>query len=174
MKRCALLVLGLYALFMIVIFGPLAFVSLYPHTPYPDVPFKVYAWWPFWVFLALCLFAQWLLLRTPVEPAQGRPHGHANVIIPIATGGFLAMVLAAGIGYCLGVVVFGEKPTPGGDIFGYALLGVLPLTWILWTAFFCFLDYRKEPKDALSRQCRLLLAGRIADWQWLYDPGIHP
>lgn len=163
MKRCALLVLGLYALFMVAIFGPFAFVCLYPQVPYPDVPFKVYGWWPFWAFLGVCLLAQWLLIRTPVEPAKDRPHGRANVIIPIATGGFLAMALLSGAGFSLRFALLGEKDSPAGDLFLYALYGMLPLTWILWTAFFCFLDYRKEPKSVLSRQCRALLAGSLLE-----------
>jgi hypothetical protein len=182
MKRCALTVLGLYALFMLVVVGPLAYLAFLPEANV-DV-FKIYLFWPMWAALGVTVLAQYLLIRTPVEPLAERPHKRANVIIPIATAGLLAGILVAGIGLCLFFVLFGEDanklpPTaigryilsvlPGSygmsfnDFCLWGILAFLPLTWLIWGVVFSFVDYRREPKDVLSRQCRLLLAGSLLE-----------
>ena len=180
MKRCALTVLGLYALFLIVIIGPLAF--LLSELPSLNTSaWKIYIALPFWIILAVMVLAQWLLIRTPVEPPQGRPHKRANVIIPIVTSGFLASILLAGLYFSMHFIVFGEGDkvpeigqkvkamisddalqflnTHGGLLFWGSLL----MMWIVWSVVFSFVDYRKEPQTALARQCQLLIAGSLLE-----------
>ncbi|MBI3991529.1 MAG: hypothetical protein HY350_05200, partial [Candidatus Omnitrophica bacterium] len=72
MRKVASLVVLLYALIIIVLTIPVLFACFFPEIPASWI-IKVFSQWIFWVWFALMLLCQVILLFVPLKIADGRP-----------------------------------------------------------------------------------------------------
>ena len=201
MKRWAVFTVLLYGVLLLLLSAPVISVCSYkwyndaPAGWRPDVHFsealKVYKEWVFWIWFAVLLGAQALLLLVPLDLSEKRLKPRVNILIPIIISAFLlANLCFAGL-LSLLVGVFNEG---GWEAFGglaelifenqfstqaftaagssgiskdwqYAImfLQILGLFWLLWG--FIFYRYAKNdlPETLNERIVKWLLRGSILD-----------
>lgn len=159
MKRWAFIVLGLYLLIMVVLAMPVAALAFAGQVGLADLP-RLYASWPFWLWLVLMLLCQAALLSVPVRVASRRPVTRRSLLLPVLVAGLMMGSLAAGAVYSLAEAVFRDK-IPEWP--GWAGVAVGVLIWCGWSLVFYRMSRSLEPSDVISKQCRLLLKGSILE-----------
>jgi len=134
---------------------------------------KIYANWSYWLWLAVLVAGQVLLLLLPIHIAERRLPARRPLKIPvIVTAFFLANLLFAGI---LSIVfaVYGDKVPDSFDLggsddksgVGALLTGILFLMifWLVWSIVFRHATQSDEPNALLERSTRWLLRGSILE-----------
>lgn len=117
MKRWAIVTVGLYALLLLSLTVPgiyLASISFAGATAWTfTLPFSeawaVFREWGYWVWLAILVAAQALLLLVPVRQAERRLRARRTLAVPVVTASFLlANLLLAGV-FAVLAALFGDK-----------------------------------------------------------------
>jgi hypothetical protein len=202
LKRWAVLVAGLYCLLLFLLVTPLAMICWVKWSSQPPAGLKFemsfsdllegYKEWGFWVWLAVLVTAQALLLLVPLDLREKRLTPRVSVLVPIGTTAFLlANLFFAGL-ICLSVAVFGDKALDAIGAVGSLLVknpastriltnaGVtsnlgdtltfmvgffqfLGLFWVFWAFIFYRAAKRDTPDSLLQRTTRWLLRGSILE-----------
>ena len=182
MKRWAILTVLLYALALLLLTLPLLLIAFGSwgssgHLGLPEA-FRVYSNWWYWLWLAVLVAGQLLLLLLPVSIAERRLPARRPLRIPvIVTGFFLANLVFAGL-VAIFCAVFKEE---GFNIFGFAtpfksneqapsnfqietgmVLTVL-VFWFVWAAIFRSFAKSDGPDSLVKRVTRWLLCGSILE-----------
>ena len=100
MKRWAIITVTLYALLLLLMTVPLAFLAclrldVSPHGTAFQSRFdlqetlRAMIHWSYWLWLAVFTAAQGLLLLVPVKAAERRPVSRRHLLVPVVTGAFL-------------------------------------------------------------------------------------
>src|SRR2546422_312139 len=98
MKRWALVVVLLYFLIVVALTVPvltLAFFQTSEPMKMGEI-FKVYSWWPYWLWLVVMLLGQAGLLAVPVRVASRRPVTRRSLLLPVLAAGLMMGGLAWG------------------------------------------------------------------------------
>ena len=193
MKRWALVVLGLYLLILIVLTVPVILLAFAPwkgSNPAEAVRLAeavgVFAAWPYWLWVAVMILGQAVLLKVPVNLAERRPIARRSLVPPVIVAGMMMGSLAVGGIYSLVEVFFHDLDhVPRWAWWGGPATGII--IWCLWGAVFLRMTRRVDPaaalkasvgelpvehirlvhslspRDLISRQCRLLLKGSILE-----------
>lgn len=178
MKKWAVLTIGLYAATLLVLAVPVVFVAFEPEAIVRTVPFKlgdledeeelqwlrseVFGFAPFWIFLAVMVISQALLLFTRVRVDSGVTMKPRHLWVPVVTAGTLMVVLLAGLISAVLAVVYGDKASPSPSAL-WTMLGLLVLGWVFWLFLFRRLAGTREPRDFLDRTTRTLFYGSAAE-----------
>ena len=159
MKRWALVVAGLYGLILTVLALPLALAAFYPNGKLAEM-WQAYLAWQLWVWIAVMVLCQFLLLLVPVRVASRRPATQRSRLFPVVTAGLMMGGLA--FGAILSVVEFIQRDQAGAWVWWLALVAGLVI-WLVWAVVFFRLGRGAAPTDVVSRQCRLLLQGSVLE-----------
>ncbi len=180
MKRWALVVAALYGAILIFVATP-AMLWVYDwgtrRAPGASTH-RAYEWahifwgnivgfyhWPvYWMWFAVLVGSQILLLITPVRTASGRPATRTTLWPTLLVAGLMMGGLAAGVIlslYELSLPPFNADTTGNFTIWGSVLLGAL--TWAIWAIVFYRMTNRVSPRDVISKQCRFLFAGSVLE-----------
>ncbi|MDE3098070.1 MAG: hypothetical protein KGJ88_01220 [Verrucomicrobiota bacterium] len=181
MKRWAVLTVLLYALALSLLTVPALWLAFHPWKV-PNDPLSRYAaifqtWW-YWLWVAVLVAGQALLLLLPLEIAERRFIPRRTLKIPcLVTGFLLANLLFAGL---IDVLCAGFKEQ-GLNVFSYlipfnpslenpkgleiivAAIVTLLAFWIVWTIVFRHFADSDDPDSLLKRSVRWLLAGSILE-----------
>ncbi len=183
MKRWAALTVLIYALALIVLAVPVTFAAFANwgkndmNVKFPDL-FHIYLQWQYWLWLAVLVGGQALLLLLPIGISERRLPARRKLKIPvIVTAFFLGSLCFAGVLSILCAIfkdgglnvlsfvdrIFSKNgdPTNLGVIVN--LLIDTSVFWIAWA--FIFRRYAKsdEPDALLKRAVRWLLRGSILE-----------
>jgi hypothetical protein len=182
MKRWAILTVLLYALALLLLTVPLLLTAFGSwgksgHIGLQEA-YRVYSNWWYWLWPAVLVAGQLLLLLLPISIAERRLPARRPLRIPvIVTGFFLANLVFAGL-LSIFCAVFKEE---GFNIFGFAtpfksneqapsnfqieigmVLTVL-VFWFVWAVIFRKFAKADEPDSLLKRITRWLLRGSILE-----------
>ncbi|MEI6194873.1 MAG: hypothetical protein WCS42_11145 [Verrucomicrobiota bacterium] len=188
MKRWACLTVFLYALALLVLTLP---VMLFAFANWGQRDMNIglrevcqtYANWAYWVWLAVLLAGQALLLLLPIRIAERRLPARRALKIPvIVTAFFLGNLLLAGLfsllcaiflddGFNVFLFVdrianrFRSEPVSGGTTCGsvISLLIIMIIFWIIWGIIFRRATRSDEPDVLLKRSTKWLLRGSILE-----------
>mgnify|MGYP000630993924 CR=1 FL=1 len=197
MKRWAALVLAFYAVAFVVLTAPMvllgtanidlgqrAWVRLAFTTDPLEAIAEVYFYWGYWVWLAVMLAGQALLLLVPMDVARERPVSRRKLMAPVVVAAFFfANLVLAGV-FCLLFAQFRDSapdkvlfwtnyglpedlaaPAQAAmqKTFGFKLgnwdrtrLGILSILLLLWGAWTFIFYYLTRHKSAQAAQQRLL------------------
>ena len=188
MKRWAVLTVLLYALALLVLTLPVLLLAFAnwgqrdTHIGLREV-YQTYANWAYWVWLAVLLAGQALLLLLPIHIAERRLPARRALKIPVlVTAFFLGNLLLAGLFSLLSAIFLDDSfnvflfvdriadrlrsaPVSGGTTWGTvtSLLLIMVVFWIIWGIIFRRAT-RADAPDALVRRCtRWLLRGSILE-----------
>ena len=188
MKRWAVLTVLLYALALLVLTLPVVLMAFGNWGKNNSTfglhdLFEIYANWGYWLWLAILVAGQFLLLLLPIKITERRLPARRPLKIPvIVTAFFLANLLLAGLvsllcaiflddGFNLFTFVdriaghFQQEPNSGGTTWGgiTSLLLVMVFFWIIWAGIFRRATRLDEPNALLKRSTRWLLRGSILE-----------
>ena len=188
MKRWAVLTVLLYALALLVLTAPVLAIALGNWGKYgngirgQDIG-QLYLQWGYWLWLAVLVAGQFLLLLLPINLAERRLPVRRPLKIPlVVTAFFLANLCFAGI-FSILCAVFRDKAFDYFDLFalfhpgtnqnaqnnnsGIGTLPTMILTvivfWIIWAFIFCRSANADAPDPLLKRATRWLLRGSILE-----------
>jgi len=186
MKRWAVLTVLLYTLALLLLTAPILLVAFggwaRSSIGWQDI-LKTYAAWGYWLWLAVLIGGQALLLLLPLKIAERRLPARRPLKIPVIVSAFfLANLFIAGVFSILCIVfqdnafnwlgffslstTFQTQPT-SGDNSGWADLGGAMLTlvcfWIIWAVVFRSFAKQDDPDTLLKRSTRWLLCGSILE-----------
>lgn len=160
MKRWAWVVAGLYGLILAALTVPLTALAFVGEAKFADVS-KVYAYWPYWLWLIVMMVSQAALLSVPVRVASRRPVSKGSLLPIILAAGLMMGGLAAGTVCSFHEFVFQDQGK--GNWIWWGAIGLAVLTWCAWTLVFFRISRNENPGDTISRQCRLLFKGSILE-----------
>jgi hypothetical protein len=183
MKRWAVLTVLLYALALLLLTVPVLLIAFGGWArnghgiTLPDA-LKTYLNWGYWLWLAMLVAGQALLLLLPINLAERRLPARRPLKVPvIVTGFFLANLLFAGL-LAVFCAAFKEE---GFGIFGFltpfkanevspsdlqtvvGMIITLLVFWFIWAAIFRQFAQSDDPDALLKRSTRWLLRGSILE-----------
>ena len=189
MKRWAILTATLYALALILLTVPVALVAFGGWTKtanqtvsLPDV-LKAFAAWPYWLWLAVLIGGQMLLLLVPIDVSQKRQPARRKLKVPVIVSAFfLGNLFFAGLLSLLCAIFddhadqlfsFGDyviklfHPSPevqsSSLVFFTGLILLILFFWIGWAMIFRRATKADAPDALTQRATRWLLRGSILE-----------
>ena len=172
MRRWTLVVVGLYLAALLALTWPVLFAA-FGGVQFGRERFsaqgaaQVFGWPPYWIWLGIMVLGQFALLAVPVQVAARRPTARRPLILTVLASGLMIGGLVVGFLFSLieFVVHFNPQATasdqPDWSIPATLILGAL--TWIAWSVVFYRLGRKSEPRDIITRQCRLLFRGSVLE-----------
>jgi len=188
MKRWAALTVFLYALALISLTLPTVFVAFAnwglkeSNTGIQDA-LELYAQWGYWVWLAVLIAGQILLLLVPIDLSERRLPARRKLKVPVIVGAFfLANLLLAGLVSLLCAIfrdngfqiftfvdrtvnLFRPQANPQDTTWGgiVSIIIVTVIFWILWAIVFRRATQNDDPAALMQRLKRWLLRGSILE-----------
>jgi hypothetical protein len=192
MKRWAVLTVLLYALALVFLTLPVAFIvdgnwgKTGNGSSFHD-ELKLYLQWGYWLWLAVLVAGQALLLLLPINITERRLPARRPLKVPvIVTAFFLANLFVAGIFSIICAIftddsfytfsfvdwILGHKTSNAGqpqtiDVTGWGFATsafiVLGIFWIIWAIIFRRYAKSDEPDTLIKRATRWLLRGSILE-----------
>jgi hypothetical protein len=184
MKRWVIYTVLLYALALILLTLPVvlaAFANFGKKEGNFDLndALKIYLNWGYWLWLAVLVTGQILLLLLPINISERRLPARRPLKIPvIVTGFFLANLFLAGIFSIMCAIftdgafslfefldpstIFNSRP----DSQGNGLWGIILLVigfWLIWAVVFRSFAKSDDPDNLLKRLTRWLLRGSVLE-----------
>jgi len=169
-KRWPIITIFLYALWITVIFMPVVlFVALWLAKPHDIDLDEIYVFifvlyrfiWPFWIFCAITIISQMLLLIIPVRIVKQRPKPQRGLwITAIAAAALFAMIIL-GIVWSIFAAVSGDDSIES-NVFLLALVFLL-ISWIVWSCIFRAFARNTDPRSYIRRLMKWLLRGTILE-----------
>ncbi len=187
MKRWAILTVLLYAVALFVLTLPVVLIAFggWAKNGAMDLPdaLKLYLNWGYWLWLAVLVAGQALLLLLPISIAERRLPARRPLKLPvIVTAFFLTNLFIAGVFSVLCAILldgafnqldlfslstaFSRQSANGnGSGWGDACGAILTLVgfWIIWTVVFRSFARQDDPDALLKRITRWLLRGSILE-----------
>ena len=188
MKRWAILTVLLYAIALVVLTLPVILIAFgtwgrNAHGLALDEAVKVYAQWGYWLWLAVLVAGQALLLLLPLKIAERRLPARRPLKTPvIVTSFFLTNLFIAGVFSVLcallldgafnqlelfSLVTILPGPAASGTSSGWSDVGGAMLTlacfWTIWIVVFRSFALQDDPDALLKRITRWLLRGSILE-----------
>jgi hypothetical protein len=181
MKRWAILTVLLYALALVVLTLPviwIAFNGWSENGVSLQNALKMYQRWGYWLWVAVLVAGQALLLLLPINIAERRLPARRPLKTPvIVTAFFLANLGFTGLlsmlclyfkedginffGYFLPFKANQVSPTDFSTAFGAVIIGLA--FWIIWAIIFRSFTRSDDPDALLKRVTRWLLRGSILE-----------
>jgi len=198
MKRWAVLTVLLYGVVLALLTVPVVFVlflgkseqgAVTPLMSLADV-LSWYKEWGYWVWLAVMLAGQALLLVVPVGLAERRPPARRGLWVPTLTASFLVANVFFGAVLSIACAALGDgagsalewlgkrifenplwshptqqvgQPTSGNLAFWCAIASTFVLLWIIWGVVFYRYARADDPEALTQRATRWLLRGSILE-----------
>jgi hypothetical protein len=190
MKRWAVLTVLLYMLALLLLTAPAVFVAfanwgLKESKMNIHEAFKIYSRWGYWLWLAVLVAGQFLLLLVPIDLSEKRLPTRRKLKVPVIVSAFfLANLLAAGVFSILCAIfkddalslfsfadwIFGHHAVnrPGtintttGGAWASALF-IVGIAWAIWAAIFLRFSKTDDADTLLQRAVRWLLRGSILE-----------
>lgn len=171
MKRWAWLVAGLYAAMLVVLTFPAIWGAFYPKVKVVEAA-KIFTTGGYWIWVALMVLGELLLLLVPVLVAEKRLKSRRPLLVPVITAALLFALLFTAAGFAVWCGLWGDKgpafmksmPLPGALI----LLDVIGITVALWLAwglvFWRFANAAATPEALVPRLTRWLVGGSIVEF----------
>jgi len=176
MKRWAFLTVFLYAIILILLAGPLMFLCLGRWWGrnggiWVSEALEIYQAWGFWIWLAVFVLGQTLLLLIPVDLSQRRLIPRRKLLVPILTAAFFLANVVLSAAFAIGCALLGDDALESFDFYakigGFGptavLLIIIAVLWSFWSFVFYRTTRTSEPADAAARITRWLLHGSILE-----------
>jgi hypothetical protein len=122
--------------------------------------FGVYGDWGYWLWLLVMAVAQVALLAVPVRIASRRPVSRRPLLTTIMASGLMMGGLVAGA--VCAVDEFARFDV-GTNRHAWLVLGIMGLSWCLWSLIFFRMARKEDAPGFVSRQSRTLFKGSVLE-----------
>jgi hypothetical protein len=169
-KRWPVITVLLYALWVTAVFTPVVFWAVYwfghPDTldldDLADSFVTLYGeFWPFWIYCAVLIISQMLLLIIPVRMVKHRPEPRRSLWLTAIAAGALFAVVVLGIVWSIAAALFGDDSIED-SVPLFALIFLL-LNWAAWCCIFRTFARNAGPHGYIRRLLKWLLRGTILE-----------
>jgi len=170
MKRWAWLVAGLYAAMLVVLTFPAIWGAFYPKVKVVEAV-KIFTAGGYWIWVALMVLGELLLLLVPVLVAEKRLKGRRPLLVPVITAALLFALLVTAAGFAVWCGLWGDKgpaflksmPLPGALIL-LDVIGITVALWLAWGLVFWRFANAAVPEALVPRLTRWLVGGSIVEF----------
>jgi len=169
-KRWPVVTVLLYALWVSAVFAPAVLFMVFwlSDSDVPDIE-EVYdsililysEIWPFWIFCAIIIVSQVLLLIIPVKIVKQRPKPQRGLWLTAIAAGALFAIVVLGIVWSIAAAIFGDDSIAG--IVPLLALIFLLVNWIVWSCIFRSFARNADPRSYIRRLMKWLLRGTILE-----------
>jgi hypothetical protein len=164
-KRWPVITILLYTLWMAVVFMPVVlFIVLWLSGTGPDlydIGDFYGEFWPFWIFCAILIISQFLLLIVPVKIVKQRPKPQRSFwVTAVAAGALFAMVIL-GIVWSIAVAILGDDAIDNTALL--LAVVILCVNWLAWSLVFRTFARNADPRSSIRRLMKWLLRGTILE-----------
>jgi hypothetical protein len=169
-KRWPVITILLYAIWVTTVFTPiiLCFVFWLGNPNAPDVYKLVCSLnifnsdaWPLWIFCAILILSQMLLLIIPVKIMKQRPIPRRSFWFTAIAAGALFALITLGIVWSIAAAIFGDDSIE--ETFALLALIFLLVNWISWSCIFRAFARNSNPDSYIRRLMKWLLRGTILE-----------
>jgi hypothetical protein len=169
-KRWPIITVLLYALWVTAVFTPAVLcVVLWFSDPdvldleevYDSILILYSEVWPFWIFCAILIVSQMLLLIIPVRIVKQRPKPQRGLWLTAIAAGALFAIVVLGIIWSIAAAIFGDDSIDG--IVPLLALIFLLVNWIVWSCIFRAYARNVDPRSYIRRLMKWLLRGTILE-----------
>ncbi len=166
MKRWAVLVAALYLVILVALTVPVLLAAFGSELS-TDSPLgqalKVYAEGAYWAWIVAMVASQFALLSVPVRVDSSRPVTRSALWPTILTAGLMMGVLVLAAFLAIDEFVYMGIRDATNDWIGWSGVAAGLATWGAWAIVFSKAARTQEPRDLVTRQCRLLFQGSILE-----------
>ena len=171
MKRWAVITVGLYLATLLLLTVPIYVACAWGQPEKLNEVVILMRSWGYWVWIAVSVASQALLLIVPVAAAEKRPQPKRPVLMSVVIATFLLSFLSMSALGCLAVVIWKEqgfmifsllnKTNSLGDTSKTvcAFFVYLVVVWTIWATVFYRFFRTTEPELVVRRLLRWLLKG---------------
>lgn len=169
-KRWPVITILLYTLWVTVVFMPVVlFIAIcLGGANGPDLDdiwdffLGLYGqFWPFWIFCAIIIMSQFLLLIIPVKTIKQRPKPQRGLWVTAIAAAALFAIVILGIVWSVVAAVSGDYAIEG-IVFLLALIFLLT-SWLVWSCIFRAFARNTDPRSYIRRLMKWLLRGTILE-----------
>ena len=169
-KRWPVVTVLLYSIWVTVVFTPVIFFITYwlSHLYFPEfdgIADSIIAFygefWPFWIFCAIVIISQMLLLIIPVRIVKQRPKHRKSLWLTAVGAGALFAIVVLGMVWSVVAVIFGDDSIENKSLL-IALVFLL-VNWMLWSCIFRTFARSSDPQGYIRRLLKWLLRGTILE-----------
>jgi len=169
-KRWPVVTVLLYSIWVTVVFTPVIFCVAFwlGHLDAPTLDeianslITFYGeFWPFWIFCAILIVSQMLLLIIPVRIVKQRPKPQRGLWLTAIAAGALFAIVLLGIVWSIAAAIFGDDSIDG--IVTLLALVFLLANWIVWSCIFRAFARNADPHSYIRRLMKWLLRGTILE-----------
>jgi hypothetical protein len=169
-KRWPVITVLLYSLWVAAVFTPVVFCVIFwfGHHDVPgsgelaDSLFTLYGeFWPFWIYCAVLIISQMLLLIIPVGIVKHRPKPQRGLWLTAVAAGALFAVVVLGIVWSIAAAIFGDDSIED-RVPLFALIFLL-LNWAAWSLIFRSFARNAGPHSYFRRLLKWVLRGTILE-----------
>jgi len=165
-KRWPVITILLYTMWVTVVFMPVVFfvamwLSGAGGPDLDDIPAFYGQFWPFWIFCAVIIISQFLLLIVPIKIVKQRPKAQRSFWVTAIAAGALFAIVVLGIAWSIAAATYGD-----GAIEGTAFLCAsvfLIGNWLAWSRVFLAFARNTDPRSYIRRLMKWLLRGTILE-----------
>ena len=169
-KRWPVITVLLYALWVAAVFTPAVLcVVFWLSDPdvldleevYDSILILYGEFWPFWIYCAILMISQMLLLIIPVKIVKQRPKPRRGLWLTAIAAGALFAIVVLGIVWSIAAAIFGDDSIEG--IVPLLALIFLLVNWIVWSCIFRAFARNANPHCYIRRLMKWLLRGTILE-----------
>jgi hypothetical protein len=169
-KRWPVITVLLYSLWVAAVFTPVVFWAVYwfghPDTvdldDLADSFDTLYGeFWPFWIYCAVLIISQMLLLIIPVRMVKHRPEPRRSLWLTAIAAGALFAIVVLGIVWSIAAAMFGDDSIE--DRVPWFALIFLLLNWAAWSCIFRAFARNAGPHSYIRRLLKWLLRGTLLE-----------
>ena len=169
-KRWPVITVLLYALWVSAVFTPIIFWTIlgFDHRDTPDLGeladsfhYLYGEFWPLWIYCAVLVISQMLLLIIPIGIVKHRPKPRRGLWLTAIAAGALFAIVVLGIVWSIAAAIFGDDSLES-KAFLFALIFLL-VNWIAWSLIFRAFARKAEPHSYIRRLMKWLLRGTILE-----------
>lgn len=161
MRRWGVVVTLFYAAAVLLLIVPMAVVMIGEWKVAADIHREVrdvYHYWLTWVFAAVFILGQALLLFLSVDTSDRRLKPRTRIAFSIASAGLLLAVLTFAAVSSIAVAIRGDS---ADSLFWPVLIGGLFAPWLLWALAFYW--YSRKTEDVVGRAVSWLIRGSVLE-----------
>jgi len=164
MQKWAFLTVFAYVILVVVLFIPLIFLVhawILNGNSDIDLDSSVLGAWQLWLYFAIVLAIQALLLLYPVRVSQDTLVPRKLTWIPILTTALMLSILVLGVVWSVTMAIWGDDIL--SDYFPWGSLAFLLGVWLVWSWVFYRFSRTTVPKDFSQRTIAWLIKGSILE-----------
>jgi hypothetical protein len=169
-KRWPVITVLLYALWVTAVFTPVVFCVLFWFAHHDTSDLNELAdsfstlygeFWPFWIYCAVLIVSQMLLLIIPIGTVKHKPKPRRSLWLTAIAAGALFAIVVLGIVWSIVAAIFGDDSIE--EKVALLALIFLLINWIAWSFIFRAFARNAEPHSYIRRLVKWLLRGTILE-----------